>query len=464
MRNEYLDLREKFYFKTIVADFEAVCQRYVRQYASEWAAAAPKRKKEIEWIIGNLAIDAMSYIPDWKFKKTGGNAEGALKAGYAILTEQLKAWGAEDQLSETKKEVWELQNSNLIRVSRANDLGLLNTPIGTDAAWDLVHSSRHGTCIATTNPVMVDTVRGKYPEVWNPVRDEIAKNHPNASNEEKVEIFTLEVIKYNCKVLMPIFECTDERVGYVHMQGNPNYAKDSVKMAEEAEYAYHELEKYFGKKPNIIFKIPAVSAARATIERLVAQGICVTVTACASVSQHKVFAETMKNGKAKLQLVVMMTGRFDDPIIEELKAAGLSAEEAVALGRTASTAVINRTYAMLHNDLKIENVWLLVASMRVIGNIEAVYNDHVQPTFLSIFPPQAEEYESILRPVSPGIGRPYCEEALNKLLALSDTFRKGYEYDAMTAEEFDDYLCVTATMAQFRKRYNDTVEYLNEKK
>ena len=460
MRDEYLGLRDKLYFHTDVDGFIHACGELVNAYAAEWKKADAGRKADIEWIVGNLAIDAMSYIPDWRFKKTGGNADGVLKDGYTILMGQLKAWNAEKQIKDTEKEVWELANSNLLRISRLNDLGLLNTPVGTDAAWELIHSSRHGTSVATTNPVMVDAVRRNYPEVWNPVRDEIMKKYAGASDEEKVTRFTIEVVLYNCKVLKPIFEYTGGRYGYVHMQVNPHYAQDGDKMAEEAEYVYNELKKALNGTPNVIFKIPAVEAACPAVERLVNQGICVNMTACASVSQHRVFGEIMKKGKAKLQLLTMMAGRFDDPIIEELKAAGIPAEEAVALGRTASNVVINRSFSMLQDEMKADNVWLLTASMRVPGNIEAAFSNNEQQIFLSIFPPQAEEYESVPRKIYPNLGTPLSEEAMKKLY-LSDTFRKGYEYDGLKTKEFQDFICVSATLKQFRARYNDTVAYLN---
>lgn len=459
MRDEYLALREKLFFKTDLPDFGGECGKMAEGYQEEYTGADTVRQEEIAWIIGNLAIDLQSYIPDWRLKKTGPDASGVLAHAYKLLTGLLRGWGAEAQIADTEKEVWELVNSNLLRVSRANDLGLLNTPVGTDAAWELIHASRNGTSVATTNPVMIDTVRKNYPEIWNPVRDRLAKENAGVTDQELVTKFSLEVVLYNCKVLKPIFDCTDGRLGYVHMQVNPYYAKDGKMMAEEAEFVHGELKRLMGCEPNVIFKIPAVSAALYTVPRLVKQGICVNMTACASVSQHKTFGELMMGGTAKLQLLTMMAGRFDDVIIDELEAAGLSRDEAVAVGRQGSTFVLNRSYMMLLNELKAENVWLLDASMRVAGNIEATFNAYPAPIFLSIFPPQAKEYEEVPRVILPQIGKPH-DEAVLKTLMKSATFQNGYEYGALSAEEFDTYNVVDATLTQFRGRYDDTVAYL----
>ena len=463
MMHEYLEHRKLLYFETSAAAFAGECEKLAEGYSKEWAGAPPERKKEIEWIVGNLAIDAMSYIPDWALKATEGNPAEALRDGYKILVNKLNEWNAQDQIAATEKEVWELANSNLIRVARLNDLGLLNTPIGTDCAWDLVQSSRHGMCVATTNPVMVDTVRLKYPEIWDPVRDMIAKEYAGRSNAEKGTRFTIEVAKYNCEVLMPIFKQTKGRLGYVHMQVNPHNAHDSEAMAEEAEYAYGELQKVFGAEPNIIFKIPAVKAAPKAVERLVGQGICVTMTASASVSQHRLFGEIFSKGKAKLQLLTMMAGRFDDPIIEELKLAGIPEDEAISLARRASNAVLHRSYAMLRDEMNANNFWLLTASMRVPGNIEGAFNDGDEKLILTIFPPQAVEYESVPRPIQPHVGEGIDEETLEKL-SLSKIFRQGYEYEGLTIDEYDDWKVVADTMDQFCTRYDDTVAYLNERK
>ncbi|MDR1508064.1 MAG: hypothetical protein LBS53_00315 [Synergistaceae bacterium] len=459
MRDEYLGLREKLFFKTNLPDFKSECAKAAENYDREYKTAEPARKKSIEWIIGNLAVDMFSYLPDWKLKKTGPDATGVLAGSYALLTGILKKWNVAERLASVEKEVWELVNSNLLRLSRTNDMGLTNTPVGTDAAWELIHSTRNGTSVATTNPVMVDTVRKNYPEVWNPVRDEIAKKYASATDQERVTRFSLEVVLYNCKVVKPIFDYTNGRLGYVHMQVNPHHSDDGVAMAEEAEYVYGELKKLMGSEPNVIFKIPAVAAAQITVPRLLEQGICVNMTACASVSQHKVFGELMKKGKAKLQLLTMMAGRFDDPIVEELKSAGLSEDEAIRIGRQGSTFVLNRSYMMLLDELKANNVWLLDASMRATGNIEATFNSYPQPIFLSIFPPQASEYESVPRAISPNIGKS-PEPGLLEHLMKSETFRKGYEWDAMKPEDFEHYKVITATLKQFRERYDETVAYL----
>jgi len=462
IHHEYLEHRTSLYFKTSAFGFANKCKILAEAYAKEWDKAPENRKKEIEWIIGNLAVDAMSYIPDWALKATEGNPSEALKDGYKIFIDKLTEWKAEDRIAETKKEVWDLVNSNLIRVARLNDLGLLNTPLGTDAAWDLVQSSRHGMAIATTNPVMVDTVRSIYPDIWDPVRDMIAGEYAGASNEEKVTRFKIEVAKYNCEVLLPVFKQTKGRLGYVHMQVNPHNAHDSEAMAQEAEYAYGEFKKVFGGEPNIIFKIPAVKAAPKAVERLTGQGICVTMTASASVSQHRLFGEIFSRGKAKLQLLTMMAGRFDDPIIEELKSAGIPEDEAISLARRASNAVLHRSYTMLHDEMKASNYWLLTASMRVPGNIEAAFNNGDEKLILTVFPPQAEEYESALRPIYPHVGEGVDEESLEKL-CLSKIFRQGYEYDGLEIDEYDDWKVVADTLCQFRSRYDDTVAYLNKK-
>jgi len=459
--HEYLRQRASLYFETPASGFASECNNLAEAYAKEWDNALDDRRKEIEWIVGNLAVDSMSYIPDWALKATEGDPSLALKDGYRIFLDKLNVWNAEDRIHKTKKEVWDLVNSNLIRVARLNDLGLLNTPLGTDAAWDLIKSSRHGMAIATTNPVMVDTVRSLYPDIWDPVRDMILKEYAGASNEEKVTRFTIEVAKYNCEVLLPVFKQTKGRLGYVHMQVNPYNAHDSEAMAQEAEYAYGEFKKEFGDGPNIIFKIPAVKAAPKAVERLTGQGICVTMTACASVSQHKFFGEIFGRGKAKLQLLTMMAGRFDDPIIEELQTAGLPEDEAVSLARRASNAVLHRSYAMLRDEMKARNYWLLTASMRVPGNIEAAFNSGDEILILTIFPPQAEDYESVLRPIYPHVGDGVDEESLEKLW-LSKIFRQGYEYDGLSIDEYDDWKVVADTLCQFRSRYDDTVAYLNK--
>ena len=85
MRDEYLGLREKLFFKTNLPDFKGECAKLAENYDREYKTAESARKKSLEWIIGNLAIDMFSYMPDWKLKKTGPDAAGTLAGSYALL-------------------------------------------------------------------------------------------------------------------------------------------------------------------------------------------------------------------------------------------------------------------------------------------------------------------------------------------------------------------------------------------
>ncbi|MBI5074351.1 MAG: transaldolase [Nitrospirae bacterium] len=95
-------------------------------------------------------------------------------------------------------------------------------------------------------------------------------------------------------MLLPIYEETGGRDGYVSIEVSPDLAYAPDKTIQEAEYLYATI----GRK-NILVKVPATSVCIPAIEYLIGQGINVNVTLLFSVARYEEVAEAYIRGLEK---------------------------------------------------------------------------------------------------------------------------------------------------------------------
>jgi hypothetical protein len=153
----------------------------------------------------------------------------------------------------------------------------------------------------------------------------------------------------------------------------------------------------------------------------------------------------------------MMAGRFDDPVREELTRKKVQGGEEAS--RWAGVAVARRAYHILHTQRKYRKSKLLVASIRGPWNIDGCISDGSSEVLISVFPDKAQIYDSERREVKAHITEDVPYAAL-QILDQSEIFRKGYGVEALTPEEFDSFLPVSATLKQFVANYEEFLEFI----
>jgi transaldolase len=333
----------------------------------------------------------------------------------------------------------------------------INTRWGNDSAVGLTRAIRRGAVLATTNPVMVNSVRKEEPETWDKVKTDLWRRHPDFAPEQIASYMTMEVVRRNCRELRPIFNATDGKYGYVCLQISPKNATDAEKMAEEVELLHEELTEKLQGIPNTAFKVPGTKAGLEAAGRLTSQGIPVTITASASFAQHSAFAEVIERGNAKVSFLVLMNGRLDDPVKDELSKLGLP--DAEEISRWASTAVIRKSYDILFKKKKYKKSTLLAASLRGPWNVEGSITDGESQIIITAFPDKAKIYDSEERSIASHIEEKIPDEVMEKLLR-STVFRQAYDIDKMAPDDFDSFYPVSATLDQFKKNYEEFLEYI----
>lgn len=448
MDRTWIEYRNRIIFDSDASSFVENCR-----LAREELIQARDAKMAAE-----LAIDLASYLTRW----IPGNEEGALDAQAAeqcgAFAALLAEWGEEALAAYVQAEIAQIKASNLVTLSREADAGRLNVLWGNDNGLGIMQAMRRGAVMVTTNPPIVNMARLDCPDYFDAVRDRINQAFPQEKVERRISRLTMEVVLNSCRALRRIFEQSGEQLGYVNYQVNPNLFEDSEAMAQEIFFAYEEMEKALGGKPNVLFKVPGTKASLETVRMVTARGIGVTITVNFSVAQSDAFAKVIQQGSAKRSYVVIMAGRLDGPVAEDLKTANVP--DAENLARNASRAVTHKVYhdVLLKNGL--DKTGILVASLRGPWNFDASFTANKASCIaISSFPDKWAEYDAKPRPIQTLVDEALPADTIN-LLRQSDVFTKAYEWEALSEAAFDTYLPVVQTLTAFVAVYDDLKAYM----
>ena len=218
---------------------------------------------------------------------------------------------------------------------------------------------------------------------------------------------TMNVVLDECRELRPIWRATEGRYGNVSLQVDPRTNDDAGRMVEEVQELHGRLGAALGGPPNTRYKIPGTRAGLEAVRRLTGEGIGVTVTVNASVDQQLAFADVIEAGSAPLSYLVLMMGRLDDPVRDELAEAGL--DDAGEVSRWASVSVLRRSYALLFEERGVRRSAILAASMRGPWTIDGAIVDGPSEVLITCFPDKAREYDGADRTIASHVHDPIPE-------------------------------------------------------
>jgi transaldolase len=450
-------------------DYPEELEAVRREQKALYAAGDDALKAEAADVLAENAVDMQSYLADWHLTSKPRHPDTALSADdlrgeTEKNLELLEELGEADRAAAARAKAEGVRASNLLKLARGADAGCHNTRWGNDYASGLRDAMQKGAILVTTNPVLVGVAAKENPALWAPVRDKIRADNPGAGPVEIAALMTIKVVVQNARLLRPIWEMTDCKLGLVSLQLSPKEAFDEAVMIEGALSIYDRLRQEIGGTPNTVFKVPGTKAGITVAQELTKRGIGVNVTVNYSLPQQIAFAGVIEaNSTAPLSFRTQMDGRLDDPVGEELKEAGVADWEEIK--SWATTAIRQREYGMLcmkpqDGGLGFTKSFCLGAAGRGPWNIARSVTDGPATLFLTIFPQRQVEFDAEPRDINPkAIWEPVAAEKLATLLHKSPLFRQAYEPDGMTPEEFDTFLPTQQTLKQFSKAYDDFVAW-----
>jgi len=320
------------------------------------------------------------------------------------------------------------------------------------AVDELVYAVERGATGATSNPAIVVEVFRREQADWAPRVRALMAAHPTAGEAELAWVIVEEMAARGAAVLAPIFEREHGRKGRLSVQTNPALYRDPDAMVA------HGI-RLAAAAPNIQVKFPVTSAGLVAIEEATARGVTITATVSFTVAQAIAAAEAVERGLRRREaaggdtstmapVVVLMIGRLDDwmkAIVERDRLA----PDPGALD-WAGIAVFKRSYE-LFRERGYRSRLLAAAYRHRLHWTELVGGDVI----LTI--PHAWQLRfnaSGLEP-RPRIDVPVESAIVAELCGHLADFRRAYEPDGLTVDEFDGYGATVRTMRSFIAAYHE---------
>lgn len=459
MRSLLLEARKQIVFCDDPLKFSSNCQAFISDI-SRHINANHQDKNAVLAVAADICLDLQSFLPKWVLKKhmdRGLLSQDAIEEGIQDIMLFIKGKGGESTLEYIKKEAEEISQSSIRKMCELELDGRLHTYWGHDYCSGLNHSFRRGARFVTSNPAKINLFRKDWPDTWAGLVAEVKARHPGISLERLISYLFLKVAAISARDLYPVFEASDGKFGFVCVQVNPKNWKDSDKMAEEIEFWNEAFKEELNtNKPNIVYKIPAVSAAPKTVERIVKQGIRVCLTLNFSFSQHEIFADLIEKGEQN-GFVVLMSGFLDDAVDRELNSLGI--DNSKDYSRHAGEAVIRKSYANLIKR-GCRKTSILAAAIRGPWTIKNSISDRADaPLYFTTMTEKILEFDAA-KPELRSVTHEAVPDEIMSVLRRSSIFNAAYERDLISLDNIDEYVPLQTVHGAFAKAYIELEESL----
>ena len=174
----------------------------------------------------------------------------------------------------------------------------------------------------TTNPPLSLAAVRSDPRFWNGWIDNLIESNSGLTNHEYSWLTYKEVIRRGSQMMMPIWEASEGRHGYISGQLDPRLITETDRMVRDAR----EIRAI---APNVMIKVPASTQGVEVVKALTALAIPTNVTTCFTLPQIWAVANAAAEG-AKIAasnkvdmskwraVITMMIGRLTEmPALDE---------------------------------------------------------------------------------------------------------------------------------------------------
>jgi len=181
------------------------------------------------------------------------------------------------------------------------------------------------------------------------------------------ENLAIDDIRRAADLLLPVYQATGKRDGYVSLEVSPEIADETAATIKEGRRLWARVE-----RPNLMVKVPGTEAGLPAMRTLIANGINVDVTLLFSVAQYRrnIYAyllgveDAVRNGVPPgASVASFFLGRIDAHV--DLHLDSLRAPRTIALRGQAATACARLAYEEFQG-LYASSYWLTLAA----GDVE----------------------------------------------------------------------------------------------
>jgi transaldolase len=324
---------------------------------------------------------------------------------------------------------------------------------------ELTYAIERGAVGATTNPTIVGDVLKKEMHLWRDRIAEIIAENPTWTEDEVTWKLNEEMAVRGAELLRPVFDRENGRKGRLSIQTNPKFYRDAARIVEQAIH-------FSALAPNIQVKIPGTHKGIEAIEEATAAGVTINATVCFTVPQALAVGEAVERGLQRREaegkdvsqmspVCTMMIGRLDDWLQVLVKRDGVLVNPGCV--HWAGIACLKKAYGIYRE--RGYRARLLGAAYRhhlhwselIGGDIVLTIPYGWQKLF------NASDIE-----VVPRMDEPVPDEIVAELYRKFSDFRRAYDVDGMSSEEFDSFGATARTLRGFISSYQDLVAMVRD--
>lgn len=324
---------------------------------------------------------------------------------------------------------------------------------------ELTYAVERGAVGATSNPTIVGEVLAREMGLWRERIGEIIAEHPTFTEDDVAWTLTEEMAVRAAKLLLGVFERERGLKGRLSIQTNPKLFRDPVRITQQALH-------FSALAPNMQVKVPATRAGVEAAEELTAAGVSINATVCVTVPQALAMAEAVDRGLARRDaagedttrmspVITIMVGRLDDWIGVLVARDGLIVSPGAV--HWAGIAAFKRAYREFRE--RGYRARLLAAAYRHHMHWSELIGGDIVLTIPCAW---QKRFNASEIPVVARIDDPVPADALRELLDRVPDFRRAYEPDGLSVDEFDGYGAIRRTLRGFIGSYQDLVAVIRE--
>jgi transaldolase len=327
------------------------------------------------------------------------------------------------------------------------------------AIQELAYAIERGAVGATSNPTIVGEVLQKEMHRWRERIAAIAAENPVWTEDEVAWGLIEEMAAGAAALLLPVFERDHGRKGRLSIQTNPKFHRDPERLVTQGLH-------FAGLAPNMQVKIPATSAGMTAIEELTAAGVTINATVCFTVPQALAVGEAVEAGLRRAEaaghavhrmspVCTIMVGRLDDWLGVLTARDGIIVDPAAV--HWAGIACIKRAHGIYRE--RGYRARLLAAAYRHHLHWSELIGGDVTLTIPYAWQRRfnRSDVEVVER-----FDRPVPAAFLEQLCSHFSDFRRAYEPDGLTPEEFDTFGATVRTLRGFISSYQSLVAVVRD--
>ena len=342
-----------------------------------------------------------------------------------------------------------MTDSPLLRMTQNTPTALWNDSADPK---ELEQAISWGAVGATCNPVIaLSALKAEMPTWKQRILDYAAAN-PTATEDQigwaMVERLSIEA----ARLLEPAFERYNGRNGRLSIQTDPRFYRDTAALVEQAV-------RFASLAPNMIVKIPVTAEGVAAFEEATYRGVSVNATVSFTVPQAVAVAEAVERGLKRREaegldvstmgpVCTIMVGRTDDWMRVSAEKEQITVDPGIT--EWAGVACFKKAHA-IYQERGFRTRLLSAAFRNHMHWSQFIGGDVViSPPFgwqKRINASQIEPTARLSDPVEPSI--------VEDLYDNFGEFRKAYDVDGLTHEQFTTYGATTRTLRQFLQANND---------